>query len=823
MELVSKMSEKSDWTCHRCVVDSQEAARRHHYHARSSFSLRSASSTTSLRLSTTSTVGLPRRPSSAMGYSVSSSSTDNTQPARLIPCSIPQCEAPSVNIFCAQHLKSFPVPLPDDLVTSASQKPDAAATSLKSSGHPSSLSQSSITSHSVDGQGGAGKPAQTNSEAEVADVARQSAQGCKPNSLETGPVKNRSSPFPTTRSKLLPGNIVRRKTAGKDPYLNRRTPKPGPSTHKDSTSLAKNLTLASTGSSSLKPKTLSSTSADSISPRLTTNISSLSDSNGGPPNKSSSLSPSSTGVDSSRISGSDSGDKPQSETKVQVSTNPANMAIDAPCLAAEKQPPAERQNGSTQSSNPRLPPSRIAELARQLRFSEEMQDVACSGSAVHAPQQPMKGPIPAQDPGPQNNLPPATHQQNSSGGISNVQVIMPTGQSSNYMSMADRLMVHYARSAFDLAGYNPPAGLIRGSMSAHLSANGAELTQSNTTESLPDLRSQVLPQGSTVQSNPNQTVGQHRPLPPQKPRQPQPRPRPIVTNLHEPIIISDSESDSEEQLEPEPQVESGPPPEPASVPEPPQQEPQAKRTELQQSQKSQQEVRSREPVPPDIEPEPILESVSQAQPKPKLIPQPIANPTPQLSPRKQASPPPKKSPTPVPDEPLYAHIDPRIHWPQRHSQEWFEAKQKEIQARGKRKANFGRAAQSMHRQRVAEGPPETLEETLPDKVLDNPAWVDMLKKLRDMKPVTGSGKGKETTGIVTTTATTATATATTTRGRRTGSRLKRTLSSVSTGSATHGGESETADKAITTPNPKRRATGAGLRRTLSNVSAGPPR
>ncbi|KAH7633838.1 hypothetical protein B0T09DRAFT_355725 [Sordaria sp. MPI-SDFR-AT-0083] len=785
-----------DWTCHRCIVDSQEAARRHHYHARSSLSLRSASSSTSLRLSAASTVGLPGRPSSAMGYSVSSSSTDNTQPTRPIPCSIPQCEAPSVNIFCARHLKSFPVPLPIDLATPVSEESNEAATSSRSSVQPSSSSRSIITSHSGDGQVGAGKPSQAHSKTEIADAARQSPQGCAPNPQQISPVRNRSSPFPITKSKLLPGNIVRRKTAGKDPYLNGRTPKPGPGTHKGSTSLAQNSNSTSTGSSSLRPKSLSSTTADSISLPLAKDISSQSVSKGGPPTKSSGLSPSSNTLDRSRVNGPETGVKARSESKSQKSTQQTNMAIDAPCLSAEKQLLGERQDGSTQSSNPGLPPRRI----RQMRFSDEMQDAACSRSAVHAPQQPMEGPTPAQNQAPQNNSHPGTHQQNSPGGILNLQAMMPNGQSSNYMSMEDRRAVHYARSAFDLAGYNPPAGLIRGSMCTHSTVNGPE---SNIAEPRPDPCGQDLLQGSTFPNNPDQRVGQPRPLPPQRPQQSQPRPRPIVTNIHEPI----------------------------------------------------------------------------PQPKPQPIPQPIVQPITRPSPHQQANAPPKKTPTPVTqpkptksllphttstvstyeqsllsasaaaaagavvtatlptvptkplqppvsDEPLFAHIDPRIHWPQRHSQEWFEAKQKEIQARGRRKANFGKAARSMHRQRVAEGPPETLEDTLPDKVLDNPAWVDMLKTLQDMKPVAGKGKGNESSGTATRTATaTATATTTTTKGRRTGGGLKRTFSTASTGTTINGGESERADpadKAVTTPNPKKRAAGVGLRRAFSNASAGSP-
>ncbi|CAK7204534.1 hypothetical protein SEUCBS139899_007292 [Sporothrix eucalyptigena] len=42
---------------------------------------------------------------------------------------------------------------------------------------------------------------------------------------------------------------------------------------------------------------------------------------------------------------------------------------------------------------------------------------------------------------------------------------------------------------------------------------------------------------------------------------------------------------------------------------------------------------------------------------------------------------------------VYAHIDPRVHWTRIRPKDWHEAKQKEIAARGGRKANFGKAAQ----------------------------------------------------------------------------------------------------------------------------------
>ena len=79
-----------------------------------------------------------------------------------------------------------------------------------------------------------------------------------------------------------------------------------------------------------------------------------------------------------------------------------------------------------------------------------------------------------------------------------------------------------------------------------------------------------------------------------------------------------------------------------------------------------------------------------------------------------------------PDEPYYAHIDPRLHWPQPHSERWFGAKQEEIRSRGGRKANFGKATQRMKEQRVREGP-ASFEAQLPDRILQDPSWLRALK------------------------------------------------------------------------------------------------
>jgi hypothetical protein len=97
------------------------------------------------------------------------------------------------------------------------------------------------------------------------------------------------------------------------------------------------------------------------------------------------------------------------------------------------------------------------------------------------------------------------------------------------------------------------------------------------------------------------------------------------------------------------------------------------------------------------------------------------------------------------DEPLYLAIDPRIHWPQAHSEAWHAAKRAEMRARGNRKANFGRAAQSLRKQqREAEKP---FEETLPEKVADNPAWVRALRRLKGL-PLVGAGAGAGSAGSV---------------------------------------------------------------------------
>lgn len=129
---------------------------------------------------------------------------------------------------------------------------------------------------------------------------------------------------------------------------------------------------------------------------------------------------------------------------------------------------------------------------------------------------------------------------------------------------------------------------------------------------------------------------------------------------------------------------------------------------------------------------------------------PSSQPHPQ---HKSKDPPPRnEAEPPEKDEPLYLDIDPRLHWPQNHSPAWLSRKQEEIQARGGRKARFGRAAHSLRAQlRAAQMAPAegsgslAFEDSLPEKIAENPAWVRALRRLRGLG-VPSPGAGEEDGG-----------------------------------------------------------------------------
>lgn len=89
--------------------------------------------------------------------------------------------------------------------------------------------------------------------------------------------------------------------------------------------------------------------------------------------------------------------------------------------------------------------------------------------------------------------------------------------------------------------------------------------------------------------------------------------------------------------------------------------------------------------------------------------------------------PPKSQPR---DKPHYAHIDPRIHWQQDHSEKWRQAKQSEIEKRGGRKANLGKAAIRMRDQRLREDATD-FADRLPERIQQDPAWVRALETLHE--------------------------------------------------------------------------------------------
>jgi hypothetical protein len=138
-----------------------------------------------------------------------------------------------------------------------------------------------------------------------------------------------------------------------------------------------------------------------------------------------------------------------------------------------------------------------------------------------------------------------------------------------------------------------------------------------------------------------------------------------------------------------------------------------------------------------------FDSIIYSQPDASTPPPEIID-LPATSPPSSSLPPKPTTPSPPPkDEPLYLSVDPRIHWPQPHSQTWLAAKPDEIHARGRKKTNFGRAAQSLQRQQQQQGEKQaaSFEESLPEKIAENAAWVRALRRLRGMPPALLVGRG----------------------------------------------------------------------------------
>ncbi|KAI0972245.1 hypothetical protein F4678DRAFT_55269 [Xylaria arbuscula] len=83
----------------------------------------------------------------------------------------------------------------------------------------------------------------------------------------------------------------------------------------------------------------------------------------------------------------------------------------------------------------------------------------------------------------------------------------------------------------------------------------------------------------------------------------------------------------------------------------------------------------------------------------------------------------------------YGYIDPRPRYPQQGYEKWYQAKQKEISARGSRKQNFGKAVTRAAERKQAEPVPssEQKRKCLPQRVRDNPKWLEALDVLDQLE------------------------------------------------------------------------------------------
>ncbi|ORY68977.1 uncharacterized protein BCR38DRAFT_406853 [Pseudomassariella vexata] len=83
----------------------------------------------------------------------------------------------------------------------------------------------------------------------------------------------------------------------------------------------------------------------------------------------------------------------------------------------------------------------------------------------------------------------------------------------------------------------------------------------------------------------------------------------------------------------------------------------------------------------------------------------------------------------------FAHFDPRVHWTNARTEDWYDRKQDEISARGSRKSriHFAKPAERRARLKAEEaergGPPRT---ELPERVRSNPAWMAAVAEMDEM-------------------------------------------------------------------------------------------
>ncbi|KAI0152830.1 hypothetical protein GGR57DRAFT_159434 [Xylariaceae sp. FL1272] len=72
----------------------------------------------------------------------------------------------------------------------------------------------------------------------------------------------------------------------------------------------------------------------------------------------------------------------------------------------------------------------------------------------------------------------------------------------------------------------------------------------------------------------------------------------------------------------------------------------------------------------------------------------------------------------------WAQINPHVHYTQERSEAWFQQKQEEIRARGNRKTRLGKYIERTAKRTREAGVPEFDYDGLPQRVKDNPKWVE---------------------------------------------------------------------------------------------------
>ncbi|KAI1270679.1 hypothetical protein F5Y18DRAFT_19268 [Xylariaceae sp. FL1019] len=91
----------------------------------------------------------------------------------------------------------------------------------------------------------------------------------------------------------------------------------------------------------------------------------------------------------------------------------------------------------------------------------------------------------------------------------------------------------------------------------------------------------------------------------------------------------------------------------------------------------------------------------------------------------------------------WAHINPLVYYTQERSEAWLQQKQKEIAARGTRKARISKPIERSAKPTIEAGAPEFDYDSLPQRVKDNPKWVEAAKYMFEQEQKLKSIRAKK--------------------------------------------------------------------------------